>query len=214
MREAPDASSVDFGPAPRTIADVLALAPLAWLIVAIDSRMSAGLRARLQAEDLAQEVLASFWQSRDRFEWRGPRSLRSYLLTLADRAIAGAADHHFAAKRGGGPGGHAASPPAPLGSSTPGLASTPSRGAHRDERAAIMRAALASLPDELRECVRLRLFEEAPIKAISAALSLPESTVRRRLREGSELYFGRLRQALATRGATLARTQVSAPIDS
>lgn len=176
---------------------LLQIAPIAWLAVAIESRLSPSLALRVTPQDLAQEVLVAFWESCDRFQWQGPRALRSYLLTLADRMIASAADHHFAQKRGG------RAPAAPLQSSMPGNATTPSLAARRDERAAIMRGALAALPDEYRECVRLRFFDEAPIKSIAAVLSLPESTVRRRLRVGSELYFARLRAELASRAATL-----------
>ncbi len=206
-------SELDGQHAPGSISEVLACAPLAWLIVAIDSRMSHELRLRVAAEDLAQEVLMAFWQARGRYDWRGPKALRSYLLTLADRVIAGAADHHFAAKRGGIP-RHSAGGAGIERSSFIGAGTTPSGAARRDERAAIMREALAALPDEVRECVRLRLFEEKPIKAISAALSIPETTVRRRLRIGSEMYMTRLRDALASRTATLARTDESITQDS
>lgn len=185
---------------PRSMEELLRLAPVAWLSVAIESRLLPSLALRVTPHDLAQEVLLSFWQARDRFEWQGPKALRSYLLTLADRAISDAADHHFAQKRGGV--GSAAV--APLASSVAGDATTPSIAAQRLERAQIMRDALAALPAEYRECVRLRLFEEAPIKRIAAALDLPESTVRRRLRLGSELYMARLRDALASRAATQA----------
>ncbi len=186
--------------------ELLRIAPIAWLSVAIESRLVPSLALRVTPEDLAQEVLLAFWQARDRFEWQGAKGLRSYLLTLADRVIADAADHHFAMKRGRG------AAVASLASSVAGDATTPSVAAQRDERAGIMRDALAGLPAEYRECVRLRFFDEAPIKRIAAALQIPESTVRRRLRLGSELYMARLREALASRAATQAATLLSSPL--
>lgn len=192
-------------PAPRTMEALLAIAPLAWLSVAIESRVSPALLRRVTPQDLAQDVMLAFWETRDRFEWQGPKALRSYLLTLADRMIAGAADHYGAQKRGGGVA------PVVLASSVPGDATTPSVAARRDERAEIMREALNALPSELRECVRLRFFDQAPIKRIAAALDLPESTVRRRLRMGSELYLARLRSAMASHAATRVGVQAVGP---
>jgi DNA-directed RNA polymerase specialized sigma24 family protein len=74
----------------------------AWLLVAIRSRMSDALAARLEAQDVLQEVLVASWRAWPRYEWRGFRALRSWLLELADHRLRDAAQREGALKRGGG----------------------------------------------------------------------------------------------------------------
>jgi RNA polymerase sigma-70 factor (ECF subfamily) len=44
-----------------------------------------------------------------------------------------------------------------------------------------LRAALATLPDELRECVALRFFADLPLEEIARAQDIPVGTVKSRL---------------------------------
>ena len=44
-----------------------------------------------------------------------------------------------------------------------------------------LRAALAGLPDELRECIALRYFADLPLEAIAEAQGVPLGTVKSRL---------------------------------
>ncbi|MEZ6016170.1 MAG: sigma factor-like helix-turn-helix DNA-binding protein [Planctomycetota bacterium] len=67
------------------------------------------------------------------------------------------------------------------------------------ERAEVMRAALESLPEALREVVRLRLFEERAVEEVAAALGLGESAVKHRFLKGLGLYRDRLRHELRSR---------------
>ena len=64
------------------------------------------------------------------------------------------------------------------------------------EEAAAVRRAVAELPPELGEIVRLRYVESRTTRGIAAATGLPESTVRLRLDEAR----GRLAQWLRARG--------------
>ncbi len=59
-----------------------------------------------------------------------------------------------------------------------------------------LRAALAGLPDELRECIALRYFADLPLEAIAAAQGVPVGTVKSRLHGAAK----RLRQALDEAG--------------
>ena len=116
--------------------------------------------------------------------------------------ILDAADHGSAGKRAGGPAvpfssldGTGATTTAGEGG-LPAGSTTPSRLAAYREEAEVMRVALAGLPEEFREIVGLRLFEQCPLEEIAARLDLGVEAVRHRFRKGSELYVRRLRTAL------------------
>lgn len=176
----------------------------ASLLVVIEDRMSAELRARLSAEDLLQDTLLHLWRDRARIEWRGPRAFRTLVLSVADNRIRDAADHEFAAKRGGGLAAVSLDASGSHGSrNEPGelaqpSSSTPSRIAIRREQADAMRTALESLPEEFREIVRLRAFEQLPLDEIAQRSGLGVEAVRHRFRKGSALYARRLKSALDT----------------
>lgn len=160
----------------------------ASLLVAIEGRMSAQLRARLSAEDLLQDTLLHLWRDRARIEWRGARAFRTLVLSMADNRIRDAADHEFALKRGGvtalGEGSQSGSAAArSVAGST-----TPSRVAMAREQANAMQAALASLPDDVREVVRLRLFEELSTQEVADRLGLGLSATKHRFLRGAQLY--------------------------
>jgi DNA-directed RNA polymerase specialized sigma24 family protein len=69
---------------------------------------------------------------------------------------------------------------------------TPSRIAAHRERSEVLREALASLPDELRDVVRLRLFEDLTCEQVAERLGLGVSAVKHRFRKGGALYRERL----------------------
>lgn len=193
---------------------------LASLLVAIESRMSSELKSRIECEDILQETLVQVWRDREKVEWRGLRAFRSWVLTIVDHRISEAAARHETIKRGGhvrhvslnvdsdcSRSGAAnasgwAVPTALAGTTSPG------RMAVYREQAAAMSAALDSLPEELRDVVRLRLFGQQPLTAIAMTLGIGESAVRHRLRKGAELYAGRLRAQLAS-NASLWATQAA-----
>jgi RNA polymerase sigma factor (sigma-70 family) len=172
----------------------------ASLLVAIACRMGPELRQVLDPEDLWQETLLKAWQARQDFVWQGTPSFRRWLLTIAFRCIGDQRDRSLAKRRdstrtaslrlGGTGGGGSSRPPGvePFGSTTP------SRIAFERERARAMERAILSLPDDVRDVVRLRLFEDLPIGEIASTTGLGDSAVRRGFRKGAELY----RKALKT----------------
>lgn len=169
---------------------VQAIGP-ASMLVCIENRMGANLRRRYSPEDIWQETLLHVWRDRSRCTWQGVRAFRRWVLTVAYNRLRDLAEHGAAEKRGGG------RPDRSLASRTgsvppPVQSTTPSRIASDAEEARLMRAALESLPEELREVVRRRLFEEQPVAEVAAALGLGESAVKHRFRRGAELYRARL----------------------
>lgn len=178
---------------------VISAANPASLLVVIASRMGPGLRAHLDPEDLLQETLLAAWASRESFTWQGLPAFRSWLIRIATHRIEDCRDGLVAKKRdpqrtrpwdARGPEG-TLSTDAGQGNE-PYASTTPSRIASAREEARRMQQSLAELPDELRDVVRLRLFEDLPIEEIAARLGLGESAVRHRFRKGAEAYRKRL----------------------
>ena len=178
----------------------------ASLLVVIDRRMGTSLRAEHTAEDILQEALLHAWRARSQCEWRGIKAFRSWLLTIIDHRLHDLADRASTARRSNG---HAIMSLSPVdhGQSTtsagdallPPASTTPSRVAMYREQADAMAASLARLPEDLREIVRLRLFEQRPLEEIAARQNLGVSAVRHRFRKGSEQYVRMLRSALTSR---------------
>lgn len=171
----------------------------ASLLVAIRLRMGPALAQHISEEDIWQEALLRAWRTRTSFTWQGMPAFRRWLLAIAEHTIGDHRDHFQAKKRavqrtqplagGGSDAGH-----------EPWSSTTPSRLASERERAGLMAEALAALDDEVRDVVRMRLFEELPIAEIAAHLQIGESAVRHRFRKGAEAYARRLRALESTSG--------------
>ena len=175
----------------------------ASILVAIHWRLG-DLQARLTPEDVWQETLLRAWQAQREFEWQGTASFRRWLMRIAENCIETIRAHEHAQKRDLGRTVPLSLPRAGADgtrATEPWGSTTPSRVAAERERAQAMQRALAALPDELREVVRLRLFEDLPILDIAARLGLGESGVRHRVRKGVELFHQRLRAAQAATDA-------------
>lgn len=180
---------------PEAWSGLVCAANPAALLVSISIRMGLELRHRITAEDILQETLLKAWAARATFAWEDTPSFRRWLLRIADNCIADHRDRERADKRD-----HrrvaalrigvkdASSEDGGSGAFEPWGSTTPSRLASEQERAQRMRAALESLPDDVREVVRLRLFDERTLEEIAEDLGLGTSAVRHRLRKGAELY--------------------------
>lgn len=178
----------------------------ASVLVVIETRMNPALRRRVTPEDIWQDTLLHVWRDREKCVWQGLRRFRAWVLAVAENRIREAVTRERAQKRGGGAeelslsvlggGDTTAAPrpfPGPVGSTTP------SRIAIHREQAAAMKAALQALPEEVREVVHLRLFEQMAVNQIAGQLGIGESAVRHRFRKGSELYQRRLVTEFASR---------------
>ena len=185
----------------------------ASLLVVIESRMSAQLRRRMTPDDVWQESLMHAWRDRAQFVWNGPKSFRSWLLTIIDHRIHEAVVRESAQKRGG-PDGRCetpfsslaandySQPPCPLSSTTP------SRVAIYKEQAQAMRSALEGLPDDLREVVRLRLFEQRTLQEVKSELNITLAAVRYRFARGIEAYRDALHAHFASRSQSATGTTI------
>lgn len=178
---------------------------VASVFVVINSWLGPKLRGPISAEDIWQETLWCSWRDRDQHDWRGLASWRVWLLSIARNRVRDAGRLQGRAKRGGG---HNIAPFSSLAEREsvshmlPPGSTTPSRVAGYRERANAMERALDGLEPDLRTVVRLRLFEEVPIREIAEQLQLPLSTAKDRLLRGVTSYRHRLRQLLGNEGET------------
>jgi len=179
----------------------------ASLLVLIEERMSRSLKTHCAAEDIFQEALMHAWRDRGQAapQWNGVKGFRKWLIAIIDHRICDAADYAGAQKRGGsGAGGGGKGDKVPhqsLGGGGGGgmQTTTPSRVAMYREQAAAMQAALASLPPELVDVVRMRLFQQMPMETIAEHLGIGVAAVSHRFRKGAEIYQRRLHAEVASR---------------
>jgi len=174
------------------------------LLAIINGRMSAALKQRFCAEDMLQETLAHAWRDRAKFQWQGLRSFRAWLLSIIDHRIRDTADHESAQKRGGGRTVLSLNTPTSESSSSEAFppelsaSTTPSRLAMFKEQAAAMERAMTALPDDFRDVVRLRLWEQREMKEIAGMLGIGVEAVRHRFRKGASIYREQLLMELTS----------------
>jgi len=181
------------------------------LIVVIRARMSRALQLRYTPEDMLQETLLHAWRDRSRMEWRGVASFRRWLISIAENRLRDLAEYEGAEKRGAG---RAPVPFSGCGDSEgnqvwqnagPAQNTTPSRVALAREQAEVMQLALDALPEEWREVVRLRLFEDLTLEEVAECLGIGVSGVRHRFRKGAAAYHRKLAGAMASRSSQTER---------
>ncbi len=171
----------------------------ASIFVVIQNSIGTRLERLVAVEDIWQETLWLSWRDREQHEWRGLGAYRAWLLSIARHRVADAARSLGRKKRGGD---HETAPFSDLagGDSVSGFlppgSTTPSRIAGHRERAQLMQQALDALPEDLRDLVRLRLFEEIPVREAAAQLGIPLSTAKERLLRGVTRYREHLRTRL------------------
>lgn len=112
------------------------------------------------ADDLLQETFLRAWRQRERM--RASVSIRAYLFGIARHVSADVARRARASE--------------PLDDEHPDTTAEPA-----DERLETMRAAIAALPENFREPLRLKLQDELSYAEIADVLDLPVGTVRSRL---------------------------------
>ncbi len=174
------------------------------ILVAISGAMGHRLKQELTPEDIWQETLAMAWRDRDAHEWRGLRGFRAWLLGIAKNRILDAADYMGAQKRGGNDrtdrfSAILASGDGSIGAHLPPGSTTPSRIAGNRERAVAMEEALGELPEKLGGVVRLRLFEELPMRVVAERLGIGLTTANERFFRGASLYQSCLERRLGDR---------------
>lgn len=193
---------------PRGWDDALAATGPAMLLLVVEQRMGAALLRQTAPEDILQDALLHAWRDRTSHRWQNPRTFRNWILSIIDHRIQDARDYHSALKRGGGVRPQSLSPATPSdgtggawgeGDAHIPVSTTPSRIAWYRDQASAVRAAIDSLPDDVRAVVRLRLVEQLQVSEIATHTGIGESAVRHRFRRGAEMFRYRLTSLLGTR---------------
>jgi len=134
-----------------------------------------------QAEELAQETMVSLWRYAARYD-PAKASPSTWIFTIARNLRIDSFRHESRPQ---------IDPDDPA--LVPAPAPTPDTALHERLDGARIRAAMAGLPPEQREVVRLSFFEHDSHAAMAARLGVPLGTIKSRLR----LAFQRMRVVLA-----------------
>ncbi|MBL8727318.1 MAG: sigma-70 family RNA polymerase sigma factor [Planctomycetes bacterium] len=197
MRPAPESPAPHLDP--TTWCRLVDSLDAATIFVVIGSWIGAEVRLEISVEDIWQETLWMAWRDRQQHEWSSLSKYRAWLLGIAHNRVRAAVRGVLRTKRGGS---------RPLarfsdlgGADTvdgylPPQSTTPSRTASHLERARVLEHALAALDEPLRDVVRLRVFEEVPLKDSAERLGLPLSTFKDRLVRGMRDYRRELQRRL------------------
>lgn len=141
------------------------------------------------ANDLAQETFVRAYRSRDSFKQDAKFS--TWLFTIA----ANLARNHFrwrARHPNVSLDAESQESGQSLSDTLPAPGDSPSAGLESAERATAVRAAVAQLPDEMRETLVLVEWEEKPVAEAAAILNVPARTVESRLYRARVLLGERL----------------------
>ena len=164
-------------------------------------QMDAALKARLDPEDILQQVyLEAFRAIRD-FDYRGEDSFLRWLFTIMDRKLI---DEHRALhaecrdirrEMPNAPGGGANTTYIDLLSRLQGAAGTASQVIRRNEALGVMTACLATLPDHYRQVIQMRFLQGKPVAEVARRLGRTVGSIHmichralHALREQVELY--------------------------
>jgi len=137
----------------------------ARLVLWTTTRLSRGLKAKVEPEDVVQEILLAIHKGLDRFEGDDDRAFLGWVFTIAENRIRDMADHFGALKRQE----KARDAREPT---------TPSQHAMRNEMAVRVREALTRLAEPHQEVIRLRRFEERDVSEIAQRMGRSENAVR------------------------------------
>ena len=172
------------------------------LLFLIERKLSGYLKTRVTPEDVWQHVQLIAWRDRKKCDWRGIRAYRRWILRVIDHQIVNLAEREAAEKRTGGQGAAAFQAredgPDPIPEAV-ARSTTPSRVASWRERASLIREALDAVPDDCREIVRLRLFEELSVEEVADRVGLGISATKHRFRKGFDTYHRLIKGLLGSR---------------
>lgn len=144
------------------------------LLAFISTRLGAGLRQRLEPEDVLQDVLLRAYESIERFEWRGSAALFSWLAGIAEFRIRDLSR------------AHQRRPQLPLEIDPAGDEISPSRHFRREERFDRLEQALERLTDDHKRVIRLARIEKLPVSEIARRMDRSPSAIRHLLLRATE----------------------------
>jgi RNA polymerase sigma-70 factor (ECF subfamily) len=180
MNDAPAPADNIHGRDPAALAAFLELRRPA-LVAFIEGRLGATLRGKVDPQDIVQEVAIKALRELPQIDLGG-RDPFNWLCHLAEQCVIDAHRHFAASRRDADreqPGNVALE-----GGSQDLIAllaasvTTPTQAVVRDERETRLREAIATLPEEHREALRLRYGEGLPIKDVAVQLNKSEVATR------------------------------------
>ena len=142
------------------------------LLLTVRMRLSSGLRAVLQSEDVFQSVALEAFAALDRFEYRGRGSLERYLKQMVLNKIRDRARGFAAEKRGGG------RTPAEVDVDALAGAEPERVGYYQAEVYERLERAIQKLPDDMREVLLLRRIEGLTSREVAERLGKSDAAVR------------------------------------
>ena len=134
------------------------------LVLWVAGRLSSALRAQVEPEDVAQDILIAVLKSFDGFKGQDDRGFFKWFFTVAENRIRDLADYHGAQKR---------QLPRPVSMSQ----TSPSAAVVRTEQVSRMMAAIERLPEDHRQVIRLRKLEERSVSEVALILGRSENAV-------------------------------------
>ena len=155
-------------------------------------RLGPRLRGRVEEADVLQDAYLDAHAAFARFHFQGAGSFSRWLCRIIENRIRGLADYHGAAKRR--PRGRVERISGVVEralAATPG----PSTQADRNDRHARLAAALAALPEEQREVLLLRYFQDRSVDEIAHLVGRSPSAVRRAIGRATAGLGGMLGEA-------------------
>jgi RNA polymerase sigma-70 factor (ECF subfamily) len=159
----------------------------------LSRQIAAKLPARLQAtqavEDILQQTFLQAFRDVQRFEPRSDASFGDWLSRIAENRLLDSIKMHDRQKRGGnwgrvGEGSPDDSRLAPLLDWIAGAEAPPSSIVARAEALQALTVAIASLEQDQREAIRLRLLENMSLEETAAALGRSPDAVRGLIHRG------------------------------
>jgi len=129
------------------------------------TRLSPALRAKIEPDDVAQEILLAVHKGLDGFQPQESRSFYAWLFRVGENRIRDLVDHFGAQKR---------QPLEPRSFSQ----TSPSGAARRLEQVERLRRALDLLPPDYQEVIRLRRFQELECAEVARIMDRSENAVR------------------------------------
>lgn len=149
----------------------------------LERQMPAKLQAKIAAEDLLQLTYLQVFKSIGKFDPKGPGSFYAWLKTIANRKLIDASRQrereHLVGQRPGTPTGSQSQSGY---KSLLGLVACSNAGpggaAMADELRGAFHVALANLPSNYRDVVRLRYMEDLSIEAVAQRLEITTGAAR------------------------------------
>jgi RNA polymerase sigma-70 factor (ECF subfamily) len=135
------------------------------LVLWAATRLSSELRAKLEPEDVAQEVILAVHKDLDRFDGEPSRAFFAWVFTIAENRVRDLADHFGAAKRRQAQVETVAEP-------------SPEVAAMRNEQVARVRDALTKLAPDHRRVIQHVRLEEREVAEVAKILGRSENAVR------------------------------------